>query len=124
MIRRFIITTAAAATLIAGPAATGALAAPVAGTPAGSAVALAAMATPPPQRGHGPGWDGRHGNWDGRSGPGHGGGWDGVGGGWDGQRWWVSPDRCRVGHGRVIRDNRWRTNSCQGGTFNRLPVRF
>jgi hypothetical protein len=125
MIRRFAVTSVLAAT---------AAAALVAGTgtaiaaPATTDVAMTTLASPPhhpgpPGPGHGPGWDGRHGNWDGRSGPGHGGGWDGNGGGWDGHHWWVSAQRCRAGHGHVagINDHR-RGFYCQGGIFNGSPV--
>lgn len=71
--------------------------------------------------GHGPGWDGRHGDWDGRGGFGHGGGWDGNGGGWDGHRWWVSAERCRRGHGHPDRTRfGW---VCRGGIFNGAPIR-
>lgn len=126
MIRRMTITllgAAAAASLVAGVAETG----PAAGT----GVALASVSTnldnpPPPPHppiGHGPGWDGRHGNWDGRSGFGRGGGWDGIGGGWDGHAWWVSRQRCEAGHGRVDRRNdRWHSAWCRGGLFNGAPV--
>ncbi len=129
MIRRMTITAilgaAAAATLVAGVAESG--------TVAGPSVGLAAMSTldnppPPPHNpppGHGPGWDGRHGNWDGHSGFGRGGGWDGIGGGWDGHRWWVSPQRCTAGHGHVARHNdRFREFYCQGGIFNGAPIHF
>jgi hypothetical protein len=130
MIRRIAITTvlgaATAATLIAG-------AAPAVPTSSPS-MTLAAMTTPgsdphphptPPGPDHGPGWDGRHGAWDGHGGPGHGGGWDGNGGGWGGHNWWVSPDRCRHGHGHIARaHDRWGGFYCQGGLFNDLPIRF
>jgi hypothetical protein len=143
MIRRLAITTAlgaaAAAALVAGAGSA---------APTGSPhLALAAASSPlladndnhgprpgPPghddnrgpggRPGHGPGWDGRGGPWDGRGGPGHGGGWDGNGGGWDGHRWWVSPERCRAGHGHVDRTrDRGHNFFCRGGRFNGVPVR-
>jgi hypothetical protein len=142
MIRRLAITTAlgaaAAAALVAGAGSA---------APAGNPhLALAAASSPlladndnhgprpgPPghdnrgpggRPGHGPGWDGRGGPWDGRGGPGHGGGWDGNGGGWDGHRWWVSPERCRAGHGHVDRTrDRGHNFFCRGGRFNGVPVR-
>ena len=79
---------------------------------------------PGPRTGHGPGWDGNHGAWDGHSGFGRGGGWDGVGGGWDGYRWWVSPQRCMAGHGRVTHDPSGVGSYCQGGIFAGAPIRF
>lgn len=125
MIRRIAVTilgAAAAASLVTGVV--------EAGPAAGTGVALASMSTsldnptPHPPPGHGPGWDGRHGNWDGRSGFGRGGGWDGNGGGWDGHRWWVSDQRCRAGHGHPARRNdRLHENYCQGGIFNGAPIR-
>lgn len=121
MIRRFAVTSvlaaAAAAALVAGAGAPAAV-------PASPDVALTALAGPPPRPiPHGPGWDGRHGNWDGHSGPGRGGGWDGNGGGWDGHQWWVSPQRCRDGHGHVAGFNDHRRGFyCQGGIFNGSPV--
>ncbi|HEY9413134.1 MAG TPA: hypothetical protein VIQ30_00110 [Pseudonocardia sp.] len=127
MIRRLAVTTAltaaAASALVVGASSA---------TSATPEIGLASMGTQLSwspndrgDRGHGPGWDGRHGNWDGRGGFGRGGGWDGNGGGWDGHRWWVSRQRCEAGHGRVAGFNDRRTGVyCRGGFFNGAPVRF
>ena len=45
--------------------------------------------------------------------------------GWGGHNWWVSPDRCRHGHGHIARaHDRWGGFYRQGGLFNDLPIRF
>jgi hypothetical protein len=144
MIRRLAITTAlgaaAAAALVAGAGSAAPTGSPHLALAAASSPLLAdndnhgPRPGPPghdnrgpggrPGPGHGPGWDGRGGPWDGRGGPGHGGGWDGNGGGWDGHRWWVSPERCRAGHGHVDRTrDRGHNFFCRGGRFNGTPVR-